>query len=320
MQVLKFLHSSMDAYVLRYMGILASFTTLIPAVYYESQQVTNPTEYFLSALHLLLSLGMSIKDLVLARKSMDAMRAHGERIENLLQVFDNSTNNQEGHVTTIADDKKEILRLENLTINIPSNNELEDKILIQNVSLQIKRGESLLIEGPNGCGKTTLLRVIRGLWPHFSGTVQVSGKNTFYLPQRQYIIPGISLRQQLIYPRYQVDDEQRPSDKEILKMCRLVGLEKLVYDKNMLDSIDRCDTLSGGEQQKIAIARLLLAQPILAFVDECTSECTKEFEKWFFQYAQQQGITLVTISHNPLIRTYHMYTLVLPNGTLSQNT
>jgi len=87
----------------------------------------------------------------------------------------------------------------------------------------------------------------------------------------------------------------------------------------MGDSLELCKNLSGGEQQKLGIARLLLAQPVFAFVDECTSECESEFEQWFFQYAQKQEITLITISHNSSLRSYHTHTLSLPDGKFIKN-
>ena len=170
---------------------------------------------------------------------------------------------------------------------------------------QIRPGDHLIITGPNGCGKSSLFRVISGLWPVYGGTLirpaeTCSVRNgrpaLFYIPQKPYMTVGC-LRDQITYPAE--CKKEKCSDEELLKLLGLVDLRGLVErEPDGLDALGDWDsTLSGGEKQRLAMTRLFYHAPQYALLDECTSAVSLEAEGALYETAKQRGITLLTITH-----------------------
>lgn len=172
----------------------------------------------------------------------------------------------------------------------------------------MKHGDHLLIVGPNGCGKSSLFRILGGLWPVYGGTVHKPPfSDIFYIPQRPYLSRG-SLRQQIIYPDSLRQMRTRGvTDAELLSMLKILGLEHLVdlYDEGWDAEAEWRDVLSGGLQQRVAMARLFYHRPRYAILDECTSSVTLETEKTMYDNAKALDITLMTVSHRRSLWKYH---------------
>ena len=100
-------------------------------------------------------------------------------------------------------------------------------------------------------------------------------------------------------------------DAAMLSVLKLVGLEALTQCDDALDRTDACKGLSTGEQQRLGIARMLLQRPRWAMLDECTNALTEEFERWVYTYCNEQGITLITVSHRSALAQYHDHVLRL---------
>ena len=135
--------------------------------------------------------------------------------------------------------------------------------------LSIKLGDrgTVLITGPSGAGKTSLMRAVAGIWSFGHGRIErpPSGEIMF-MPQKPYLILG-SLRRQLQYPR-----ADEVGDDRLLEALEMVGLAHLPEQFGGLDAeLHWADVLSGGEQQRLAFARLLIDAPRFAFLDEATS-------------------------------------------------
>jgi ABC-type lipoprotein export system ATPase subunit len=180
-------------------------------------------------------------------------------------------------------------------------------VLVKALSFSLKDGDHLLIVGPNGCGKSSLFRILGGLWPVYKPPFSA----IFYIPQRPYLSRG-SLRQQIIYPDSLRQMRSRGvTDADLLAMLKLLGLEHLVelYDEGWDAEAEWRDVLSGGLQQRVAMARLFYHRPRYAILDECTSSVTLDTEKAMYDNAKALGITLMTVSHRRSLWKYHTHIL-----------
>jgi ATP-binding cassette, subfamily D (ALD), peroxisomal long-chain fatty acid import protein len=180
-------------------------------------------------------------------------------------------------------------------------------ILVRALSFSVRPSEHLLIVGPNGCGKSSLFRILGGLWPVYGGVVRKPRfEDIFYIPQRPYLSHG-TLRQQIIYP----DSVREMRDKGVsdADLLRILSVLEIPYIVDRPDGWDATaewtDVLSAGLQQRVAMARLFYHAPKYAILDECTSSVTLEIERVMYEEAKRLGITLMTVSHRRSLWKYH---------------
>ncbi len=224
-------------------------------------------------------------------------------------------------------------------------------LLIESLSFEVKSGMNVLVAGPNGCGKSSLFRILGELWPLFGGVLTKPAKNKlFYVPQRPYLALG-TLRDQVTYPH---SKEQfiagGGTDADLLEYLRQVQLDYLVQREGGWDAVqgtalhhthtatftathtnhatlldhvwprihtfthshirtDWADVLSGGEKQRVAMARLFYHKPQFAILDECTSAVSVDVEGFIYTRCRELGITLFTVSHRKSLWQYHEYVL-----------
>ncbi|WP_339459532.1 ABC transporter ATP-binding protein/permease [Nodularia spumigena] len=195
------------------------------------------------------------------------------------------------------------IAVKNLTLETP-----KQISLIKDLSLTVQPGESLIIVGVSGVGKTSLLRAIAGLWVHRKGTIErPDNEHILFLPQRPYM-PWGSLRQQLIYPL----TETNIQPEILLKILQEVHLPDLATRHGGLDAvIDWSRVLSLGEQQRLAFARLLVIKPKYAILDESTSALDVETEAGLYQKLQTTSITYISVGHRKELLNYHQLVLEL---------
>ena len=202
-------------------------------------------------------------------------------------------------VTTSADGT---VTLANLTLALPRGEKL-----LTGAQLSLAPGMATVITGRSGSGKSTLFRAIAGIWPFGSGhIIRPPAERCLFLPQRAYIPLG-TLRHVIAYPR----DPAHLAHGEIETALRDVGLAGLIEHLNQ----DRnwAQTLSGGEQQRIAVARALIVKPDWLFLDEATASLDPEAEQALYQVLKTRlpGTTLVSIAHRPAVAQFHDQRLVL---------
>ncbi|SDB45783.1 ABC transporter ATP-binding protein/permease [Belnapia rosea] len=203
-------------------------------------------------------------------------------------------------------DGGDALVLEDVTVGLP-----DGRVLIEGASARIAAGEAVLIAGPSGSGKSTLFRALAGLWPFGRGRVHGPASGVLFLPQRAYLPLG-SLRRAVCYPR----DAAEFTDAEVREVLEAAGLGHLAGRLDDEDAWER--RLSGGEQQRIALARALLLKPRWLFLDEATASLDPEAEARFYELLKERlpGTTLVSIAHRPAVAQYHQRALRVREGHL----
>ena len=204
---------------------------------------------------------------------------------------------------SVASGPGDSVRLNDVTMSLP-----DGTTLLDGANLSFTAGHSVVITGRTGSGKSTLFRVLAGIWPFGHGAVQIP-PGSFFLPQRPYIPLG-TLRHVITYPNA-VDAF---SQEEIARALSDAGLPQLV---ERLDSDDNWpQRLSGGEQQRVALARALLAKPDWIFLDEATASLDPDAEADLYAVlkARLPRTTLVSIAHRPSVAKFHDQTLVFKRG------
>ncbi|OKH39049.1 ABC transporter ATP-binding protein [[Phormidium ambiguum] IAM M-71] len=208
--------------------------------------------------------------------------------------------------TTINTVEDKCLALQDLTLYTPNY----QRTLLQNVSVKLQSGQGMLIMGASGCGKSSLLRAIAGLWNSGNGTIiRPKLEEILFLPQRPYMVLG-NLRKQLVYPL--VND--KISDQELHQVLQEVNLPNLVERFGGFNvEKDWGDVLSLGEQQRVAFARLLICKPKYVILDEATSALDIKNEENLYQHLLGTQTTFISVGHRPTLFKYHHLLLELLN-------
>ena len=250
-----------------------------------------------------------------------------------------------------------LLQITNLCLMTPDRK----RTLIDNLNLAVNEGENLLIVGNSGSGKSSLLRAIAGLWTSGSGEImRIPDDEVYFLPQRPYCALG-SLKDQLLYPSTELltADDAHPdghntqtsrahvlreswTDKDLLDVLAKVDLKELPYRfgdgkdpiKGLNAVLDWGNTLSLGEQQRLAFGRVIVNQPRLVIVDEATSALDVDAERNMYslllsmagkdhrRYSSDDqstitlsGLTFISVGHRPTLLAYHDVKLRLMGGS-----
>uniref|UniRef100_A0A674ESX3 ATP-binding cassette sub-family D member 3 n=1 Tax=Salmo trutta TaxID=8032 RepID=A0A674ESX3_SALTR len=263
-------------------------------------------DYYQSG-RMLLSMSQALGRIVLAGRDMSRLSGFTARITEIMKVL-KELNSGKYERTMVSQQGGRGARcmFEHTPLATPNGD-----ILIKDLSFEVTSGTNVLVCGPNGCGKSSLFRVLGELWPLFGGrlTKPERGK-LFYVPQRPYMTLG-SLRDQVIYPDT-VEDQRRKGtfDKVLKEYLDNVQLGHILEREGSWDTVqDWMDVLSGGEKQRMAMARLFYHKPQFAILDECTSAVSVDVEDFIYSHCRTVGITLFTVSHRKSLWKHHEYYL-----------
>ncbi len=229
--------------------------------------------------------------------SLAAWRATTDRITSFEESFQAL---QAAPLQSAPATQADTLQIDSLDLALPGG-----VALMSAGGLSLKAGDSLLVKGPSGSGKSTLFRALAGIWPWAKGRLQKPAdfeQRVMFLPQRPYFPVG-SLRKALAYPE--------PADRYGDEQLRQALHDALL--PHLADRLDEEDSwgqkLSGGEQQRLAVARALLKQPRWLFVDEATSALDEAAEHQIYERLQalvrSQNGALVSIAHRPTVAAFH---------------
>jgi putative ATP-binding cassette transporter len=196
------------------------------------------------------------------------------------------------------------LRVKNLNVRLPDGREL-----VHDLNLQVRRGERLLIMGPSGGGKSTLVRALAGIWPFGEGEVELPASDRpLFLPQKPYLPLG-TLRDVLVYPFGGANVD----DLKLQQILQLVGMDTL-SDK-LEDARLWSHLLSLGEQQRLAFARILVQKPQWVFLDEASSALDEPAEDELYRLLIDvlPETAIISVGHRSSLLQHHQHCLRL-NG------
>ncbi|KAN0100868.1 ABC transporter transmembrane region 2 domain containing protein [Tylopilus felleus] len=283
----------------------------------SNNDLGSRTEGFVTNRRLLLSSSDAMGRVMYSYKDLAELAGYTARVSLLLDTMSDVRNGKfqknlvasalEGENSNIMNGRGEVfegedIQFENVPIVTPNGD-----VLLKSLTFNVKPGEHLLIVGPNGSGKSSLFRILGGLWPVYGGTVRKPPASDFILiPQRPYLSLG-TLRDQVIYPHSREQMKARGiSDDDLLGILAVVGMDSVVEREGGWGvTREWREALSGGDQQKIAWARLFYHKPKYAILDEATSLVPPDMEGKMMEEATALSITLLTVSHRPSLWKYH---------------
>lgn len=344
-----------EDFVIKYMWSAAGYTLMSIPILFRVKAPTHVTagtihsavairtESYISNRRLLLSLADAGGRLMYSGKDISELVGYTSRVYSLLASLyelDSGDYLRDGVETKITEEGKPIYLLSNVhgkviigpehiafqdvPIIAPSGGaagiERGGEVLLKGLTLEVKAGQHMLVTGANGVGKTSLARLLARLWPVWEGVLERPvDAEIFFVPQRPYLSIG-SLRDQVIYPHtYAAMKSAGRTDTELLHILRQVHLAYLPDREGGWETRKEWkDVLSGGEKQRIQMARLFYHQPKFAVLDECTSAVSSDVEGSLYTQAKEMGMTLFTISHRPSLLKYHSYRLNLTPEISSQ--
>ncbi|KAL0085125.1 ABC transporter transmembrane region 2-domain-containing protein [Phycomyces blakesleeanus] len=291
----------------------------------ENVKVGSHTRGFITNKRLLISLADAGGRMMYSYKELAELAGYTSRVYGLLSIlhalhaseYDGPEDARRFALTNIKG-KVELgidgIKFDKVPIVAPSSGpDNVGELLVNDLTLDVQPGEHLMVTGPNGVGKTAVARVIASLWPVFEGKLSKPyDKDIFYIPQRPYLSLG-TLRDQVIYPHsYEDMKKSGRTDKELMEILKVVHLAYIPDREGGWETQKEWkDVFSGGEKQRVGMARLFYHHPKYAVLDECTSAVSTDVEGLMYAHAKDMGITLLTISHRPALFKYHKHILRL---------
>ena len=238
------------------------------------------------------------------------LRAVMDRLKGLQEAIEEKPAE---NITVAAEPGRADVGTKGLDLALPNG-----QTLLRDLNLVLPKGSSTLITGTSGSGKSTLFRAMAGIWPFGRGRILIpAGARVLFLPQKPYI-PIATLRDAVKYP----DENSTATDADIVSALEAARLGHLA--SRLDEEAHWSNTLSGGEQQRLAIARALVFRPDWLFLDEATASLDETNEAAVYGVLKERlpGTTMISIGHRPSLKQWHEQRLELkraPGETGSLN-
>eukprot|EP00177_Eucheuma_denticulatum_P001688 GFKZ01003037.1.p1 GENE.GFKZ01003037.1~~GFKZ01003037.1.p1 ORF type:complete len:688 (+),score=101.92 GFKZ01003037.1:72-2135(+) len=349
--VQRFIQQCFDGYLVKYTASIIGLVIFAVPLYYRNkdrkQEMNEIAGQYVNSVRLMMQTSSAMGELVLVYKRINTLAGHTARVAELVEKV-KELGKPQGHLEAFraiqdrggahgtgdgeicaegeVSVKERILevsrkfspkrmyskdiKLDGVWMWSP-----EGVPLVKDLTFEVTEGQSVIILGPNGSGKSSILRMMAGLWPLQAGTVGLPARDeVFYLSQRPYMYAG-SLKEQLMYPRLAgvVIGEEVKFNEKVGKQClESVELGHLIGRCGGFDGrLGWEETLSGGERNRLAVARLLYHKPRFAVLDECTAAVSADGEVVLYKAMASAGITLLSVAHRQAVMEFHEAAIVL---------
>ncbi|CAE8635527.1 unnamed protein product [Polarella glacialis] len=253
--------------------------------------------------HMLIEMLVAEGKLMTAHATCLHVQGISKRVTDLMSAL-GSLDSSQSLASQATFEESDRIAFKGVQVETPSK-----QLLVKDLSFELPKGTSMLLTGHNGSGKSSIFRCLGGLWAVPKGSIAKPGGggtglhgSVFYLPQKPYNVYG-TLRDQLTYPR--TPEDLQIDDGKMAELLRSVDLGHLLESTGPDEVMNWEETLSLGEQQRLAMARLFYHKPQYAVLDECTSAVDTRAETQLYQRCIAEGITYITISHRPALQAFH---------------
>ena len=322
MQIISYSRNvSMFQTAFNYMVVIIPYVFIAPLFFAGHVKFGAFTQANLAFNQVLSSLSLFVSEL----GTISGFAAYVSRLSGFMEALGAKDKYEEVGQTAISMVVDDRIALEHVTLFTPEGT----KKLLDDVSLSVPAGTGLIIKGKSGSGKSSTLRGFGGLWRLGTGTIvrPALGK-VMFLSQKPYMILG-SLRQQLLYPGIHPEASEAEQEQALLASMRTDVsdgfLRECLVEANFPDIAARypegldavrnwTQELSGGEQQRLVFARVLVHRPAFVFLDEVTSALDEDSEARLYGKLKELGSTYVSVGHRSTLDKYHSQCLTLTGG------